>query len=200
MPREEVPDDRGEQCGEDDGNAVVLRLHRLSDGVRDRGPDQEEGEEVPAGRPHNRDLGLEDVRRDHGGDGVRRIVESVREVEQRRKRDDADHCKCCEVHSIQSDSRWMPDGLSGRLVRNSSECVHPTVTPSGEMSESRRTGFPGSGQTARVWTVRPVRVGLNVGALVVPVCACHLPGERGRRHRRQALALGAGANTLTDKH
>lgn len=152
VPREEIPDDGGEQGGEHDGNAVVLRLDRLSDGVGDRGSDHEEREEVPPGGPHDCDLGLEDVCRDHGGDGVRRIVESVREIEQRRERDDADHCECCEVHSIQSDRRPMPDGVCGRPIRDSSDGIHPAVTPADDLSESRlggsRRGFGLLGQFA----------------------------------------------------
>src|SRR5205085_5901061 len=64
--------------------------HALAHGVRHLHAAAEGGDEVEEGSPDDGDTGREHSRRHHGGNGVRRVVEAVDEVEDEREGDEQD--------------------------------------------------------------------------------------------------------------
>ena len=104
-PGDEVPGDRPDEPGEDDAQRHRVRV---DDPRRDRRRDLERDEragEVQDGRDEDCRARRERPRRDAGRDGVRRVVEAVREVEEERHRDDRDEREGLHASRLRRSSR-----------------------------------------------------------------------------------------------
>ena len=89
VERQQVPSDRADQAAEHDADGEHLLQHDvLGDRVGDVGVEHEERGEVEEGRPRDGEPRGQHARADHGGDGVRGVVEAVRVVERERDRND----------------------------------------------------------------------------------------------------------------
>ena len=87
-PGAEVPDDGGDEEGEDHGEAGALADledqldgQQGEDGEGDRAGGSEYADEVPQAGPDDGDVGLKRMRVDDGSDGVGGVVEAVDEFE-----------------------------------------------------------------------------------------------------------------------
>ena len=89
--RDQVPDDRAHQPGEDHANDEHVLLHDiLGDRVGDMRAEDEERDEVEDRGPQHSDARAQHARRHDGGDGVGGVVEAVDEVEAERDDHDGD--------------------------------------------------------------------------------------------------------------
>ena len=85
------PEDRPHEGGEDEDGAHDAGVDDApADGVRHVDPEAEGGREVEEGRPGHGQARRQDPRRHDGGDGVRRVVHPVDEVEGEGEQDDED--------------------------------------------------------------------------------------------------------------
>jgi hypothetical protein len=87
-PGGEVPDDRGDQQREDHGESGAFAdledqfyREKRDDGVGDGAGAEQDADEVQNAGVDDGDVGLERMRVDDGGDGVRGVVEAVHELE-----------------------------------------------------------------------------------------------------------------------
>ena len=84
----------------------------LGDGVGHLERQEEERDEVEERGPHHRLPRLQHSRRDHGGDGVRRVVKAVDEVEDQRDADDGDDHQVGHIRRasprLTALRRWRP--------------------------------------------------------------------------------------------
>ncbi len=82
----------------------------LAQGLRDPETEHEEGDEVEERGPQHRGLGRHHAGGDHGGDGVRRVVKTVQEVEdQGHQNDEPDEGKG-DFHALWLESSGLGAG------------------------------------------------------------------------------------------